>query len=270
MTVLVQHRRQAVLDVQESEWKGCTSMAADESKNSVVQAQTELEAAGLHPTVQAAKEWFDSSEGRSRSRNLVSRNGYPISAEELRDEALARVWVRMQRHPDKPIEDIEKYCQRVMANLCMSAGKARFFTVDLEDDESGTTRLISERSLRGGTPGFDVDHTMVSELVRRLRSAIETLEGSPQVKSAALNYLTLSLYPETDCSDLPSPKRGATQLQARWWHAVALALQTPDLFPGADASPAAQRQRLRRCLLECQGTLDRAHVDVARKEFGHE
>lgn len=233
-------------------------------------ARTGSANAELNPTVQAAKEWLDSSIGRARSRNLVSSYGYPITAEELRDEALAQIWIRMERHPDKPVDDLEKYCQRVMANLCTSAGKARFFTVDLEDDEYGITPLISERSPRGGTAGFDANHPKVSELVRGLRSAIETLGGSTQVKSAVLNLLTLSLYPETDCSDLPSPKRGATQLQARWWHAVALALQTPNLFPGADASPAAQRQRLRRYLLECQGFLERAHVDVARKEFGHE
>jgi len=260
VTTLVRHRNQAVPDELYDERRGSGSMTDDELERAGTPNRSSPSDAGIHPTVQAAKEWLDSSRGRARSRLLVSTNGYPISDEELRDEALAQIWSRMQRHPDKPIDNVEAYCQRVMGNLCTRAGKARFLTEDRSDEsELGYEDIVN----------LDGLHKTAPELASRCRSAIETLDGDVEVKSAALNFLTLSLYPETDCSDLPSPQRGATPLQARWWRALALALQTPDLFPGAVASSAAQRQRRRRFVMECQEFLDRTYVEVARKDLDH-
>jgi hypothetical protein len=261
VTTLVRYCNPAVPDNMNDEWRGSGSMTDDGAESRRVQTASGVRTSGLHPTVQAAKEWFDSPRGAARASRILSLNRFPISSTELRLEALAQVWKIVNRQPEKIINNIEAYCQRVMQNVCFRASKARIeTTASVEEHDRGSEDVINLDGVRKSAP----------ELASKCRSAIETLEGEVGVKSAVLNFLTLSLYPETDCSDLPSPQRGATPLQARWWHAIALALQTLDLFPGAVAPSAAQRQSRRRFVMECQEFLDRAYMEVVRKEFEHE
>lgn len=288
MTVLVQHRRQAVLDVQESEWKGCTSMAADESKNSGVQAQTPLETAGLHPSVHAAKEWFDSPRGRARSRYLVNSSRYPISAESLRDEALALIWTAVKSNPEIEILNTESYCQTVMRNLCRAWQRQKVMVdlqklLDLQADFGDGNDDGAQEFPEVGDDSFsDLDFEDM-EKVRSLRdessaelsrdmavayrARVELSHAVPSIKASVLNFLTLCVYPEIDCSDLPQPQRGSNKRQARWWSAIALATRDSSLFPGVDGSTGAQRQAFSRLMNRCEQIIVDVRVAHSGKEL---
>lgn len=251
----------------------------------------------LHPAVQAAKDWFDSPTGIGRSVTLVANSRYPFEPRSLRDEALGLIWQTVFRNPHREFGNIEAYCQTTMRNLCRAWSKQRILEdLDkllgtLSDDEAAKKLDIDTNVLDGDDVIDQIAHSseldrypdiftalQVSSLTTELeaarspelavhfRSAVEVVSGCVDVKAAVLNFLTLTVDPDADCSDLPQPKRGATQRQARWWAAIALAVQDPSYFPSEKGSPDAQRKKLGRFMRQCEQVIISAATSYTGKE----
>jgi hypothetical protein len=207
----------------------------------------------LHPEVVRVMEWLKTSEAVAYSRARISRSSLPFSAESLRDEALSRVWVMFNRNPDREsLENVASYMKTVMRSIC--AGKKPREDV-IPPEELEEMEVEVERTLR----------SKKDDDVLQLRTLVEIGAGRVEVKAAVLNVLTLT-DPVIDQSDLPQPRQGSKPEQARWWPAAFLATRNLTLFPQSGLSDAAQRQRLRRFMAECEQVLNAAKFDFVKKE----
>lgn len=296
MTVLLQCRDLAGWDdlPDEAELSSPHTASSSENRHQTKGAQVTSE---LHPAVQAAKDWFDSPTGIGRSVTLLANSRYPFEPRSLRDEALGMIWQTVFRNPDNKFGNIEAYCQTAMRNLCRAWSRQRIL-VDLDkllrtlsvdeaaeklgidinnpdgDDFIDQITHSSEldrypefvTALHVSSRAIESERTRSPEMAVHFRSAVEVVSGDVDVKAAVLNFLTLTVDPDADCSDLPQPKRGATQRQARWWAAIALAVQDPSYFPSEKGSPNAQRQKLKRFMRQCEQVIISAATSYTGKE----
>jgi len=208
----------------------------------------------LHPDVVRVMEWLNTSEAAAVSRRMVFSSSLPISAEELRDQALSQVWEMFERNPDRPpLDEPAAYAKRVMHSVC-AGRKNREVPTNPEKMARSIIALEREKSPE------------LADRVLHLRSLVEVGSGSVEVKAAVLNVLTLT-DPDIDRSDLPRPLRGANADQARWWPALFLATRNLSLFPQEGSSDAAQRQRLSRFMRMCEEVLSVAKLANKKKEF---
>jgi hypothetical protein len=301
VTVLVLHRDDAVQDCEPVE-RVETMLDADDGTKERQQMNGGRMASDLHPVVEAADKWFKSPIGIARSVRLVNQMRYPFTAKSLCSEALHQIWLATYRNPKMQVDNIEAYCQTVMRNACSGRRAKREFvqldrilgvlgndgwfeeaSVQLFDDSdlherikesaespTGTSeardayQVGSLEAASGDAPASKDDLSIFLPVFSR--SMIETQSIPDNVKASALNFLTLSAYPDIDCSDLPQPERGADQRRALWWAAIALALQDSSYFPSKSGSSSSQRQKLSRFVGRCEQLIARVAVAHLGKE----
>jgi len=198
-----------------------------------------------------AEEWLKSPEASARAERVLARAKLHVDPADVVAEVQYGVWKVLAGNPDGLAGANEAaYCTTAINNAVNDV---------LRGFKGDRARLNRLKPL-----AVDKDQAATSppelggEFSDELRSAVEIAGHPDWVTAAALTFVTLTSYPESDISGAPEPNAGARPDQARMWPSLWFAGRRHGLFPQSGVSDATHRKRLERAGASVRDLIDHA------------